>query len=246
MHRLLSALILVICSLPMATAAEPSLTAGFAERDITPDIGMERPGGYGKAFHRSFHDPCNVHAAVFSDGKTEAALVSVDALIVRRDLVQAARERIEKQCGIPGAAVMIHATHSHSSGPTGMIAQGDFDDSPELVQELAYEKSSNADPQYVKHVEDQIVDAVCSAHQSQQPVQCNAGSGQATGIAFNRRFHMRDGYTFNRPGPPTPRSESSVPGMPTGNSLAVWSTMFVTRQPVLGESLQITFITLSR
>ena len=49
-------------------------------------------------------------------------------------LVLATREDIAKQCGIPGDCVMIGASHSHSSGPIGMVQPGEFEDARPHLQ----------------------------------------------------------------------------------------------------------------
>src|SRR2546430_9401642 len=116
MHQrnLLGALALFLI-FPFAHAQ--SLKAGFAERDITPDLGSEAPGGYGKAYHRTLHDPCKVRAAVFDDGKNRVALVGLDALFVHRQTVVNVRKRIATKTSLAESAVLLGASHSHSSGP---------------------------------------------------------------------------------------------------------------------------------
>src|SRR4051812_13879854 len=110
----------------LATEASAVLKAGFAERDITPDIGMEQPGGYGKVFHRIRHDPCKVRASVWDDGTKRVALVGIDTLIIRKPQVIAARKMISEKTGIPAECVMIGASHTHSGGPTGMVLPGEY------------------------------------------------------------------------------------------------------------------------
>ena len=173
--------------------------AGFAERDISPDLGMEQPGGYSKVFHRSFHDACKVRAAVFDDGQMRAALVGIDALMVPRRLVLEARQAIVERCGILPQAVLIGASHSHSSGPTGMIQPGEYDDADPFVRQLAYEKSSCADAAYLTRVRDEIVAAVCHADSLRVEARCGFGSGVENQAAYNRRLRMKNGRTYSHP-----------------------------------------------
>lgn len=191
-------------AIAQTSQASAATRAGFAEADITPDIGMEQPGGYSKVFHKSFHDSCKVRAAVVDDGRQRVALVGLDALIVPRHLVLGVRKDIQSRCGLAAESVLIGASHSHSSGPIGMIQPGEYDDAPPLVKKLAYEQSSCADPRYLEKVHQQIVSAVCDADRSRAEVQVSVGSGQESSVAFNRRFRMKNGRTFTHPGQGNP------------------------------------------
>ena len=203
---------------------DPRMTAGFAERDISPEIGMERPGNYGKVIHRRFFDPCKVRAAVFGDGDARVAVVGLDALMIRRPVVRAARARIARRCGIPPEAVMIGASHSHSSGPTGMVQPGEYDYASALVRKLAYEHSSCADANYLERVETEIVHAVCAADAAREPALAGFGQGREEEVIFNRRFRMRNGLSYTHPRQGNPEMlEPAGPVDPEVGVLGVWN-----------------------
>jgi len=196
---------LLTASLHAQTPAVPSnIKAGFAERDITPGIGMEQPGGYGKSFHRAFHDSCKVRVALFDDGKKTAVVIGLDSLVVPRQIVLDARARIEKTTGIKGDAVLICASHSHSSGPVGMVMPGEYDKASDLVKKLAYEESSCADAGYLLRMTSEIVAGVVAANQNKQPVQLGFGFGHEDKVAFNRRLRMKNGQSWTHPGAGNP------------------------------------------
>ncbi|MGB9598165.1 MAG: hypothetical protein ACPL7B_17895, partial [Candidatus Poribacteria bacterium] len=202
------------------------MKAGFAERDITPKAGMERPGGYGKAFHDgNVHDLCKIRASVFDDGNKRVALVGIDTLAVPKVLVQNARLGIEKACGIKANAIMVGASHSHSAGPLSMVLPGQFDHASPLVQYLAYEVSSCADPEYMGFVEKQLIEAVLEANVNRTDVKCGVGSGYEDKSAFNRRFIMKNGTTCTHPGKCNP--DIIKPAGPTDPEVGVigaWNT----------------------
>jgi hypothetical protein len=197
-------LALLLCAWPLLAHAE--IKAGFAERDITPEVGMEVPGGYGKVFSKKIHDPCKARAVVFDDGKTRVALVGLDALVVPRGLVLEARALIQKRCGIAPEGVMIGASHSHSSGPIGMVLPGEYDHASDLVKNLAYNKSSCADAGYLAKVRDAIVDAVAAANEARATGTASFDKGREETVAFNRRIRMKSGLAASHPGKGNPNN----------------------------------------
>lgn len=208
-----------------APAAGPPavMKAGFAEADITPEIGMEQPGGYGKSYHRKLHDPCKVRAAVFDDGQRRVAVLGVDALGIHRDTVQAVRRQIAAKTGIAAEAILISASHSHSSGPLCGVRPGQYDHASPLVQKLAYEQSTAVNPAYCALVEKQLVAAACQADAARSEVRAGVGKGIEDQVAFNRRFRMKNGLTYTHPGVGNPDIvEPAGPTDPEVGVIGVW------------------------
>lgn len=198
--------------------------AGFAERDITPEIGSKQPGGYGKSYHRSFHDPCKVRAVVFDDGSQRVALVGIDALFIHRATVQKVRKQVEQRTGIPGDCQLYGASHSHSSGPMAGVMPGEYDEAPALVRRLAYEESTCVDPKYLLRVEEALVEAVAAADAARVPVVAGVGRGREDQVAFNRRFRMRGGRTVTHPRQGNPDIvEPAGPVDPEVGVIGVWT-----------------------
>ncbi len=184
---------------------------------------MEQPGGYGKNYHLSFHDACKVRVALFDDGKKKVALIGLDTLVVPRKVVLDARAKIAKDLKIPGDCVMIGASHSHSSGPVGMVMPGEYEGASDLVKRLAYEESSCADPGFLTRVTSEIVAGVKAAMLTKQPAQVGYGFGHEDKVAFNRRLRMKNGQSWSHPGAGNPDIlEYAGPIDPQVGVIGVW------------------------
>lgn len=162
------------------------LHVGFGVTDITPEPGMQSPGGMNRRILNEVLDPLKAVAMVIRSDETAVALVGIDALFITEDATARARSAIEKQTGIPPENVLIGASHTHSGGP------------------IASCFGSDADPDYVRLVADRIAEAVASAWNALHEAEVGVGTGHEPSIAFNRRFLMKDGTQVTHPGKGNP------------------------------------------
>ena len=198
--RLYRILLIVIFFLCVCCQAETLFKAGFSEQDITPEAGMEVPGGYGKSHNQGeVHDPLKVRAVVFDDGKCKVALIGIDAIAIGEHITAEVRQRIHQTCGIEKHAILIGASHTHTGGPIDGTREGQFDHASDFVKKLAYEHSTMEDKVYVRKVSDAIVKAVAQANDCRVQAKACVGSGHEDQIAYNRRFHMKNGLTWTHP-----------------------------------------------
>lgn len=160
------------------------LSAGCSKVVITPPVGAYLAGHFRPRKSTGVHDDLYARALVLSDGDVELALVVCDLLCVDSEVVSKSREIVRRELGIPEGNVMVAATHTH----TGPYAVRDFMGSERLSEE------------YLSVLPSLIAGAVIEAHEGMERVRVGFGVGREDGVAFNRRYYMRDGRVVTNPG----------------------------------------------
>ena len=188
-------LALVVALFAVGLARADGLTAGAFQADITPPPGVPMAGYYHVRGAEGTHDPLRAKAIVFEQGGTRVALVGLDLIGTTFGMVADARKLIEAQTGIPGANVMISATHSHT-GPVLSVGNPRDD---------AFGGDRTLAVQFMNELPAKIAGAVKEADARRKPAKLLHAVGREEGLAFNRRFHMTDGTVGWNPGKKNPK-----------------------------------------
>jgi hypothetical protein len=170
---------------------------GCASVEITPPVGWRRAGGFSEVISTGVHDRLYVKALVVSQGDTAFALVGNDLCSVPRELTDAARSRASAKTGIPKANIIITATHTHG----GPEYYGPLRD---VLHARAQKENGGKDPRepidYHALLVQRWTEAIVRAHAARKPTTLSVVVPRQEGVAFNRRFLMKDGSTGWNPG----------------------------------------------
>ena len=204
---------LLAATLALTPARADDVRAGFAAVDITPPVGWRKGGGFSELISAGVHDPLLAKAAVFRQGTAAAALVVCDLLSVTEYNTTPTRRAISRRTGIPFENVVICATHTHG----GPEYHGPLRD---LVHQRAVAEKGR-DPHepidYDAFLNERIARAVVAAGEKAIPAKVEVVRARQEGLAFNRRYHMKNGVVRFNPGKLNPDIER--PAGPTDPDL---------------------------
>jgi neutral ceramidase len=151
---------------------------GMAESNLTPPLGMNMPGQFHRRLATGIKDELYAKSMVIESDGTFAAFIVIDSQSLDLTPMLQIRERVARFTTIPQEHIMISVTHTHSGPPLGKSAEG-------FYNEIFVAKAA---------------DAAIIAYGKRVEATIGYGRGYEDGIAFNRRFEMKDGTHRTNPG----------------------------------------------
>ena len=173
--------------------ASVSPTAGWAEVEITPPLGMALGGRGGPVTPANkVLDPLYAQVLCLRDAKGNGfVLASFDMVGLPHELSDRIRTRLVHELGVEWNLVVLNASHTHS-GPYTLRS---------LIAEVGPPPQVEVD--YFKALEDKLVVAARAARKAMQPVRVEVFQG-TTDIGINRRGKGPGGRSAMLPDPKGP------------------------------------------
>ncbi len=164
--------LLLACN-PGLAAGE--LKAGAAAQVLSADDSMVIGGGIGPGKAHGQEGELRASALVLEDAHGgKVALVACDVLMVNRDVLDRAAQRIEQANGIPFDHILINATHTHHAPTTATI------------------HGYTRDEGFTRQVEEKIVRAVTQANGRLGAVTFLFRLGEESSVGKNSRLLLGD------------------------------------------------------
>jgi hypothetical protein len=159
--------------------AAGDLKAGAAAENLVADDSMVIGGGIGPGKAKGQEGELRACALVLEDQQgSKIALVACDVLMVNRDVLDRASQRIEQATGIPFDHILINATHTHHAPTTASIH--------------GYTREEG----FTRQVEEKIVQAATRANGRLGPASFLFRLGEESSVGKNSRLLLKDGTIF--------------------------------------------------
>jgi hypothetical protein len=158
------------------------MLVGAAETIVTPPVGTALAGYFHTRVSEGVIWDLKAKAVVAGEGDQAVCLIACDLISMPAEIVARVRAKLQAATGIPGERVLICATHTHT-GP-----------------EMRDNRLVPTNDDYLATLPAVIAEAGIQAAANRRPAQLRLGRDHEEGLAYNRRFRMRDGTEQFGPG----------------------------------------------
>ena len=170
------------------------------------------------------NDPLHARALVLDDGENRIAITVVDNCMMPRELLDEAKQIVQRTTGIPPERMLIAATHTHSA-PAAMGCLG-----------------TDADADYQRFLTDRIAEAIKGAVKNLRPARIGWAVAKAPEYTHCRRWILRPDRMREDPfGEVTVRASNGAgfqnldvvgPAGPVDPDLSILSVQSTSGQPI--------------
>lgn len=162
------------------------LKAGFGRVNVNPMLGIDISGYFVERKADGILDDLEVNALALECSGKRTVFLCIDNLGIPRVTADKFRKYISERTGVDFDAIYMAETHTHTAPTIVVSGMGELEE------------------EYLQFAIRRAADAVKFALDDLSPAKMGYGIGSAPGVAFVRRYRMKDGSIKTNPGVDNP------------------------------------------